>query len=484
LIVIVGVAAGIAASQSVVKAQTKKDSICIVYDIGGRGDLGFNDMAYLGAQIVHQKLGLKIVSLSSMSESDYLPNLRTLAKLGRCVVIVGVGFLMTDAVKQVAKEFPNQLFAGVDEYIPNESNVIGIVFRENEGSALAGALAALTAMYYNASKVGLVLGMEIPVLYKFEGGYRYGVWWAAQWYKHHFGKEKDVSVLYQYTGTFKDPAKGKEATLAQLQQGAIVVYNVAGATGLGIFDAVSQWGTQHGKTHGPPFAIGVDSDQDWIKPGWIIASMMKRVDMGVYYATEKALEYEEGKINSYGGLMSLGIKENGTVLSSINDLYTFMKMGVEEGVIKPSQEQKIVQEVKAIRNQLPSWVWEAVNELKQEILSGKVKVPMPMTKSAIEKVRTEYSVASPSAEGWKLPWTPPAAITSTTTSAAPSVSTVTVTSTITSTKTVTAGTTSTVTSTVTSTKTVTAGTSWAIAWTLFVIGLIIGAAAVYAIKRK
>jgi len=354
LVILAGVSAGIALSPRLVSAQTTKNAICIVYDIGGRGDLGFNDMAYLGAEMVHQKLGLKIVSLSSMTQDDYLPNLRTLAKQGNCVVIVGVGFLMTDAVKKVAKEYPNQLFAGVDEDIENVPNAIGIVFRENEGSALAGALAALIAMYYNASKVGVVLGMEIPVLYKFEAGYRYGVWWAAQWYKHHFGKEKDISVLYQYTGTFKDPAKGKEATLAQLAQGAIVVYNVAGATGLGIFDAVSQWGTQHGKTHGPPFAIGVDSDQDWIKPGWIIASMMKRVDMGVYYATLKALQYEQGKIKSYGGLMSLGIKEKGTVLSSLNDLYTFMKMGVEEGVIKKSEEPKIVQTVKSIRDQLPS----------------------------------------------------------------------------------------------------------------------------------
>ncbi len=463
-------------SVNTVKAQTKKDSVCIVYDIGGRGDLGFNDMAYLGAQMVHEKLGLKIVSLSSMSQDDYLPNLRTLAKQGNCVVIIGVGFLMTDAVKEVAKEYPNQLFAGVDEYIPNQSNVIGIVFRENEGSALAGALAALIAMHYGADKVGLVLGMEIPVLYKFEAGYRYGVWWAAQWYKHHFGKEKDVSVLYQYTGTFKDPAKGKEATLAQLQQGAIVVYNVAGATGLGIFDAVSQWGTQHGKTHGPPFAIGVDSDQDWIKPGWIIASMMKRVDMGVYYATLKALQYEEGKISSYGGIMSLGVKENGTVLSSINDLYTFMKMGVEEGVIKQSQEEQIVNEVKNIRNSLPSWIWEAVDELKAEILSGKVQVPSPMTKEGIEKIRTEYSVASPDAKGWSLPWTPPTAATATTTTQAPSTTTVTVTSTATQTST----------TTVISTTTVTAGggTNWGIATALFIVGLIIGFIAAYALKRK
>ncbi len=496
LVVVLGVVAALVTSPAPVKAQTKKNAVCIVYDIGGRGDLGFNDMAYLGAQMVHEKLGLKIVALSSMSQDDYLPNLRTLAKQGNCVIIIGVGFLMTDAVKEVAKEYPNQLFAGVDEYIPNMKNVIGIVFRENEGSALAGALAALIAIHYGASKVGLVLGMEIPVLYKFEAGYRYGVWWAVHWYKWKFGQQKNIEVLYQYTGTFKDPAKGKEAAMAQLQQGAIVIYNVAGATGLGIFDAVQQWGTEHGKTHGPPFAIGVDSDQDWIKPGWIIASMMKRVDMGVYYATKKALEYEEGKISSYGGIMSLGIKEKGTVLSSINDLYTFMKMGVEEGVIKPSQEQEIVQKVKAIRESLPPWIWQAVDELKQEILSGKVHVPAPMTKKGIEEVRVEYSVASPNAKGWSLPWTPPTAVTtssttttsSSTTPAHTSTVTTTVTqhvsaspSTVTVTRTVTKSAVSTVTTTVTHQVTT---TNWGIAGGLLIIGLIIGIIIGWAAKRK
>ena len=485
LVVVLGVIAALVTSPAPVKAQTKKNAICIVYDIGGRGDLGFNDMAYLGAQMVHEKLGLKIVALSSMSQDDYLPNLRTLAKQGNCVIIIGVGFLMTDAVKEVAKEYPNQLFAGVDEYIPNMKNVIGIVFRENEGSALAGALAALIAIHYGASKVGLVLGMEIPVLYKFEAGYRYGVWWAAHWYKWKFGQQKNIEVLYQYTGTFKDPAKGKEAAMAQLQQGAIVIYNVAGATGLGIFDAVQQWGREHGKTHGPPFAIGVDSDQDWIKPGWIIASMMKRVDLGVYYATKKALEYEEGKIKTYGGIMSLGIKENGTVLSSINDLYTFMKMGVEEGVIKPSQEQEIVQKVKAIREALPSWIWQAVNELKNEILTGKVKVPAPMTKEGIEKVRIEYSVASPNAKGWSLPWTPPTAATTTSTTKTSTTKTTTstpastATTTLTVTKTVTKSAVSTVTTTVTQTT-----TNWGIAGGLLIIGLIIGIIIGWAAKRK
>jgi len=484
LVVVLGVAAALVTSPAPVRAQTKKNAVCIVYDIGGRGDLGFNDMAYLGAQLVHEKLGLKIVALSSMSQDDYLPNLRTLAKQGNCVIIIGVGFLMTDAVKEVAKEYPNQLFAGVDEYIPNMKNVIGIVFRENEGSALAGALAALIAIHYGASKVGLVLGMEIPVLYKFEAGYRYGVWWATHWYKWKFGQQKNIEVLYQYTGTFKDPAKGKEAAMAQLQQGAIVIYNVAGATGLGIFDAVEQWGKDHGKTHGPPFAIGVDSDQDWIKPGWIIASMMKRVDMGVYYATKKALEYEEGKISSYGGIMSLGIKEKGTVLSSIDDLYTFMKMGVEEGVIKPSQEQAIVQKVKEIRESLPSWIWQAVDELKQGILSGRIHVPAPMKKEDIEKVRSEYSVASPNAKGWSLSWAPPmvaAAAPPSHTSSSTTHSTSAPTSTVTVTQTVTKSTVSTVTTTVTHQVTT---TNWGIAGGLLIIGLIIGIIIGWAAKRK
>jgi len=213
----------------------QKDSVCLVYDIGGRGDLSFNDMAYLGAKMAHEKLGLNIVELHSKSQDDYLPNLRTLAKQGNCAVIVGVGFLMTDSIKQVAGEYPDQLFAIIDGYIPNMSNVLSVVFRENEGSALAGALAALIAIHYNSTKVGVVLGMEIPVLYKFEAGYRYGVKWAVDWYEQHYGEQKYVEVLYQYTGTFSDPAKGKEAAKAQLDQGAIVIYNV------GLTSVVQYW---------------------------------------------------------------------------------------------------------------------------------------------------------------------------------------------------------------------------------------------------
>ncbi|MDK2854062.1 MAG: basic rane protein [Thermococcaceae archaeon] len=145
--------------------------IALVYDVGGRGDLSFNDMAYLGASKAAKDFNLELKEVQSNSESDYLPNLRSLAQKGDYDLIIAVGFMMEDAVKQVAEEFPDQKFAIVDGYIPDKPNVVSILFKENEGSALIGALAGLIAANDGKDKVGAVLGVEIPVLYKFEGGY-------------------------------------------------------------------------------------------------------------------------------------------------------------------------------------------------------------------------------------------------------------------------------------------------------------------------
>ncbi len=160
--------------------------IAIVYDVGGRGDLSFNDMAYLGASRAAKEFGLQLTELQSNSENDYLPNLRSLAKSGEYDIIIAVGFMMTNAVKQVAKEYPNQRFVIIDGYDPEmPKNVQMVLFKENEGSALAGALAALITLNDNKDTIGIVLGMEIPVLYKFEGGYRFGAYWALDYYKNH-----------------------------------------------------------------------------------------------------------------------------------------------------------------------------------------------------------------------------------------------------------------------------------------------------------
>ncbi|NJF24699.1 BMP family protein [Thermococcus sp. Bubb.Bath] len=378
------ISGGGSSSQS---TQAKK-AIAIVYDVGGRGDLSFNDMAYLGVSKAAKDFNLQLTQLQSNSPSDYLTNLETLAKQKKYLVIVAVGFMMSNAVEAVAKKYPDQKFILIDGDVYNMSNVMTVKFKENEGSALVGALAGLIAANDGKNKVGIVLGMEIPVLYKFEAGYRFGVKWAEDYYKNRTGKNVDINVLYQYTGTFNDPAKCYAAAQTQLQQGAWVIYQVAGGAGLGVFNAVADYLHAHGKKMGPPFAIGVDSAQDWIKPGVIIASMMKRVDLGVYDGIKAALN---GTFK--GGKVELGLKDGGVKVSTINDVMTMFNSLPADTKKKKLQElgfnstEELKQYLEKTRSQVPDWIWQAVDELQQQIISGKIKVPAPTTKDGIEKIR-------------------------------------------------------------------------------------------------
>ncbi|MCD6524158.1 MAG: BMP family ABC transporter substrate-binding protein [Thermococcus sp.] len=375
-------------SQTTTSSASYSGAIAIVYDVGGRGDLSFNDMAYLGASRAAKDFNLELVELQSNSEDDYYKNLETLAKAKKYKLIIAVGYMMTDAVNATAKKYPDQKFAIVDGYIPDRDNVMSIQFKENEGSALAGALAGLIAANDGKDKVGIVLGMEIPVLYKFEAGYRFGIKWAEEYYKQKTGNDVNIDVLYQYTGVFNDAAKGKAAADTQLQNGAWVIYQVAGGTGLGVFDAVKEYLKAHGKEMGPPFAIGVDSAQDWIKPGVIIASMMKRVDVGVYNAVKAVVEG-----NFHGGVVELGLKENGVGLSTVDDVMTMFDSLPEDTQKKKLQElgfnskEELKQYLENTRKQVPDWIWQAVDELKQKIINGEIKVPAPMNKGGIEKIR-------------------------------------------------------------------------------------------------
>ncbi|ASJ10747.1 sugar-binding protein [Thermococcus sp. P6] len=363
--------------------------IAVVYDVGGRGDLSFNDMAYLGASKAAKDFNLELVELQSNTEDDYAKNLETLAKQGDNLIIVAVGFMMTDAVKKVASEYPNQKFVLIDGYDENmPDNVRMVLFKENEGSALIGALSGLIAANSGKDKVGIVLGMEIPVLYKFEGGYRFGVAWAEDYYKQKTGKEVKINILYQYTGTFNDPAKGYQAAKAQLDQGAWVIYQVAGGTGIGVFNAVSEYLKAHNQQMGPPFAVGVDSAQDWIKPGAIVASMMKRVDVGVYNAVKDAVNGE-----FTGGVVELGLKEGGVSVSTVDDV-----MEMFNSLPEDTQKQKLKElgfnskdELKKYledtRKQVPDWIWQAVDELRDKIVSGEITVPMATSKEEINAIR-------------------------------------------------------------------------------------------------
>jgi basic membrane protein A len=365
-------------------APAPKTSLCIVFDIGGRGDLSFNDMAALGGDsAVKAGLATRMVEVQSKAEADYLPNLRTLARGGQCLVIISVGFLLTDAVTAVASEFPQQHFAIIDGVIPDRPNVLSIVFEEHQGSALVGALAAMLAAEFKAPAVGAVLGIEIPVLWKFECGYRFGVHWART------AKLKTtapaIQVLTAYTGSFTDPARGKTATEVQLNQGAVVVYNVAGATGLGIFEAVEARGKAAGRSQGPPFALGVDANQDYVKPGFVIASMMKRVDAGVFAAAQRA---KEGTFQ--GGMLELGLHQGGIAVSRIADLEQFLQLGIEAGRVKPAEREQIITRVQAMREALPPSVFAAVAELEEAIKRQQVNIPKPRTAQEIEACRRQF----------------------------------------------------------------------------------------------
>jgi basic membrane protein A len=377
------------ATVPITQTTKPKGNIYVIYDIGGRGDLSFNDMAYLGASRAAKDFGLGLKEVQSKTQDDYVPNLRAAAKSGDAVIAVAVGFLMTDAVKQVSQEFPNMKFAIIDGYIPDRPNVLSVLYRENEGSALVGALAALAAYNHNCTKVGIVLGMEIPVLWKFEIGYAYGVRWAERYIKQRFGRDVRFDILYVYTGSFNDPAKGKQAAEVMLTQGVCVIYQAAGATGLGVFEAVAEAGRRAGRSMGPPFAIGVDADQDYLKPGFILASMMKRVDVGVYEATKRAVE---GTFQ--GGVLELGLKEGGVSVSTLDDLTQFLEIGIRAGAVKESDAQNIINTVKEMRSRIPQWIWGAVDQFKQDIISGKEKVPLPTTQDQVVQLRKELGLGA------------------------------------------------------------------------------------------
>ena len=386
--------------------------IAVVSDTGGRGDLSFNDMAFKGGAEAERDLGLKMVTLISRTESDYIPNLEAAAKDPNVVLVVGVGFLLSDAINATAIKYPDKNFAIIDGFVPGLPNVMSILYQEHKGSAVVGCIAALTAANYGYKRIGVVLGIEIPVLWKFEIGYKWGADWGLKWYQNKFGKPAPVigdtpvkeRVLYTYTGSFSDVAKGSEAAKPMFARDAAhdagVVYNVAGLTGLGIDQAIKEIAAANGLTAGPPFMIGVDSNQDWIDPGFVLVSMMKRVDRGVYFAAQLVTQ---GKFRQVvadnGGIVTLGIGTTisgipiqGNSVSTLDDLNEAIQMGVDAEKLTgkkvlPGTPDEIKAKVTAMRNALPSWIWDAAKELEDAIKNDPNLVPLAMTKDKVDEWR-------------------------------------------------------------------------------------------------
>lgn len=361
---------------------TKK--ICLYFDMTGPGDLSFCDMALLGAIRAAKDFGLEVEHITAASPLDFLPDLSSLAETGEYLLIVGVGFLLAEALPEAARLYPNQKFAFVDGPNFGLDNMIGLLFREQEAGALTGVVAALIALTYGDPAIGAVAGMEIPPVWRFEAGYRFGAHWAVDWYKAYTGKDADLRVLVTYVGRFDDPAGGKVATAALLRAGARNILGIAGATHLGTFDAVAEAGLAAGLIYGPPFAYGADASQEYIKPGFILGSARKRVDVAVYEAVRWALGVEPG----YN--LVLGIDQGGTGFSTYTDVLTFIELAVKAGYPLAYSPQEVMDRILAARNAVPYHVWRALGEFEGLLKAGLIKLPDADTAEQIAEVRRRY----------------------------------------------------------------------------------------------
>ncbi|HQT92045.1 MAG TPA: BMP family ABC transporter substrate-binding protein [Candidatus Kryptobacter bacterium] len=301
----------------------------LVFDVGGRGDKSFNDAAYLGLQMAKDSLGIKYQYIEPSGGSDRESALRQLANQKSIGIVFGVGFIFTDDITNVAKDFPDKKFACIDysydstKALPN--NLIAIEFRENEGSFLVGAIAGLMT---KTNTVGFIGGMESPLIRKFQAGYQAGVKYV----------NPKCKVLVAYAGVtgeaFKNPAKGKELALSQYSQGADIIYHASGVTGLGVFEAAREM---------KKYAIGVDMDQWNEAPGYVLTSMVKKGDVAVY---DIIRDWKEGKFK--GGTADIfGLRDNG-----VDFVYD-----------------------KNNRPLIPEAVYKRVEGLRQDIITDKIKVP-------------------------------------------------------------------------------------------------------------
>jgi basic membrane protein A and related proteins len=260
-------AAGTSSAASSASANAKNFKVGVVTDIGGLNDHGFNHLAYMGLLRAEKQLGITGRVLPSSSGADYTPNLTTLAQQGYNLV-VPVGFLMADATDAVAKQFPNVKFAMVDSDATAEKgdpkNIEGLLFEEQQAGYLAGYLAGLYAKEKGYKTISSVGGQKIPPVDHYIAGYQAGAKKA----------DPGIQTLNGYSQDFVDQSKCKQIALNQIQQGSKVVFQVAGACGLGALSAAQQAGDQ---------GIGVDADQAYLG-SYILTSAEKKVDVAVFNA--------------------------------------------------------------------------------------------------------------------------------------------------------------------------------------------------------
>ena len=246
----------------------------IIYDLGGKFDKSFNEAAFNGAERWAKETGGTFKELEMQSEAQREQALRRLAEAGANPVVM-TGFAFGDVLNKVAPDFPDTKFAIIDMVV-EQPNVKSVVFNEHEGSYLVGMLAAMAS---KTGTVGFIGGMDIPLIRKFGCGYAEGV----------KAVNPDAKIVVNFTGTtpaaWNDPVKGAELAKGQKAQGADVIYAAAGGTGVGVLQAAADEGI---------LSIGVDSNQNYMHPGKVLTSMLKRVDNAVYEAFKEGPELKPG----------------------------------------------------------------------------------------------------------------------------------------------------------------------------------------------
>jgi basic membrane protein A len=315
--------------------DNSKIHVGIVFDIGGKDDRSFNAAAWQGVKRAAQELPIVLRDVEPGDPTSVEPAIRAFAERGYNLII-GVGFAQTPEIEAVAKDYPRLDFAIVDG-VSQLPNVASLIFKEHEGSYLVGMIAAMTS---RSGVLGFVGGMDIPLIHKFAVGFEEGA----------KSVNPNVRVYPNYIGVtdaaWNDPVKGKELARTQIEKGADVLFAAAGNSGLGAFDAVEQYG-KDGDGRPRRFVIGVDSNQNWVKPGFVLTSMVKRVDNAVFQIVKDRVEKRP-----VGGIHIYGLDNEGVGYAV-------------------DQNNKDL---------LPPAVLEAVEAAKRKIIAGQIKVTNAMEK--------------------------------------------------------------------------------------------------------
>ncbi len=299
---------------------------CLVTDIGGLNDRGFNHLAYIGLQRAKSKLGVTTAVLQSKSASDYIPNFQTCVEKYKANLVIGVGFLMEQAIQTMAKKYPDTKWAGVDMSAPGDfkggitKNFEGLIFAENEVGYEVGYMAALMAQKDGKTTVSSVGGIPVPAVVRYIAGFQAGAKAAVP----------SIRTINGYSQDFVAQDKCKNIALDQISKGSGVVFQVAGGCGLGALDAAKEKGV---------WGIGVDADQAYVN-NRVLTSAQKKVDVAVYTAIsglKKGTTFAGGKnllFNAANGGVGLG-KVNKGVPASIKAKALATAKKVAAGSVKP-----------------------------------------------------------------------------------------------------------------------------------------------------